>query len=68
MKYYERLYIVKSEMEEDRLNKIQREVDTNAKKKGRKKRTTDDRRCVFCLLYTSPSPRDATLPRMPSSA
>ena len=36
MKYYERLYIVKSEMEEDRLNKIQREVDTNAKKKGRK--------------------------------
>ena len=22
----------------------------------------------FCLLYTSPSPRDATLPRMPSSA
>ena len=21
-----------------------------------------------CLLYTSPSPRDATLPRMPSSA
>ena len=25
--------------------------------------------CVFnCLLYTSPSPRDATLSRMPSSA
>ena len=23
---------------------------------------------VFCLLYTSPSPRDATLTRMPSSA
>ena len=23
---------------------------------------------MFCLLYTSPSPRDATLPRMPSSA
>ena len=23
---------------------------------------------VGCLLYTSPSPRDATLPRMPSSA
>ena len=22
----------------------------------------------LCLLYTSPSPRDATLPRMPSSA
>ena len=25
-------------------------------------------RAVFCLLYTSPSPRDATLSRMPSSA
>ena len=36
----------------------------------------EDRRCireaitpwVDCLLYTSPSPRDATLSRMPSSA
>ena len=25
-------------------------------------------RLYFCLLYTSPSPRDATLSRMPSSA
>ena len=25
-------------------------------------------RRTFCLLYTSPSPRDATLSRMPSSA
>ena len=24
--------------------------------------------CTTCLLYTSPSPRDATLSRMPSSA
>ena len=24
--------------------------------------------CWICLLYTSPSPRDATLSRMPSSA
>ena len=24
--------------------------------------------CAVCLLYTSPSPRDATLSRMPSSA
>ena len=24
--------------------------------------------CGHCLLYTSPSPRDATLSRMPSSA
>ena len=28
----------------------------------------DLRRLVACLLYTSPSPRDATLSRMPSSA
>ena len=28
MKYYETLYIVKSEFEDDRLNKIQAEVDT----------------------------------------
>ena len=27
-----------------------------------------NRRCSLCLLYTSPSPRDATLSRMPSSA
>ena len=27
-----------------------------------------ERRGVLCLLYTSPSPRDATLSRMPSSA
>ena len=26
------------------------------------------RKCLDCLLYTSPSPRDATLSRMPSSA
>ena len=25
-------------------------------------------KCQYCLLYTSPSPRDATLSRMPSSA
>ena len=27
-----------------------------------------EERCIACLLYTSPSPRDATLSRMPSSA
>ena len=29
---------------------------------------TVDVQTIFCLLYTSPSPRDATLSRMPSSA
>ena len=28
----------------------------------------DEGQCQDCLLYTSPSPRDATLSRMPSSA
>jgi len=28
----------------------------------------DTARCNFCLLYTSPSPRDRTRSRMPSSA
>ena len=30
--------------------------------------TKDFKRVYTCLLYTSPSPRDATLSRMPSSA
>ena len=30
--------------------------------------TTGERLSIICLLYTSPSPRDATLSRMPSSA
>ena len=29
---------------------------------------TKDDSIIVCLLYTSPSPRDATLSRMPSSA
>ena len=29
---------------------------------------TQEERRYYCLLYTSPSPRDATLSRMPSSA
>ena len=29
---------------------------------------TDETRIVACLLYTSPSPRDSGLSRMPSSA
>ena len=31
-------------------------------------RSTPDRRASSCLLYTSPSPRDTLLSRMPSSA
>ena len=40
----------------------------DASRTRREKRTFSDRRRARCLLYTSPSPRDATLSRMPSSA
>ena len=39
--------------------------NTEAKKKLKEFRVNDT---SVCLLYTSPSPRDATLSRMPSSA
>ena len=35
---------------------------------GEKKAVVEDREGVTCLLYTSPSPRDRTRSRMPSSA
>ena len=38
-------------------------------KGGKAKQKINDRQLPnVCLLYTSPSPRDATLSRMPSSA
>ena len=36
--------------------------------KAQKDNASDLNCCKGCLLYTSPSPRDATLSRMPSSA
>eukprot|EP00830_Metopus_es_P013789 TRINITY_DN3468_c0_g1_i3.p2 TRINITY_DN3468_c0_g1~~TRINITY_DN3468_c0_g1_i3.p2 ORF type:complete len:186 (-),score=63.37 TRINITY_DN3468_c0_g1_i3:11-568(-) len=47
-------------------------VDLTANTIGKKVMKTRDGACIpldkSCLLYTSPSPRDATLSRMPSSA
>ena len=43
----------------DKRNKLSLQVDVEARKHFKDK---------VCLLYTSPSPRDATLSRMPSSA
>ena len=43
-------------------------VGAVAIKKGYTKEMVKSRVLTFCLLYTSPSPRDATLSRMPSSA
>ena len=40
---------------------------TNANYKGRHAKTKQQNE-VSCLLYTSPSPRDGLLSRMPSSA
>ena len=36
--------------------------------KDKKKQIIDQSRTIGCLLYTSPSPRDGLLARMPSSA
>ena len=38
------------------------------KKAGMFLQDLPDRVCMDCLLYTSPSPRDGLLSRMPSSA
>ena len=56
----------------------QRQKDQRSKDKSRRKKKSDDSdetdeersesHDMDCLLYTSPSPRDATLSRMPSSA
>ena len=42
--------------------------DLDLRKPGSSRHTTQRRESDACLLYTSPSPRDATLSRMPSSA
>ena len=52
---------------EERISK-QEEIDTVLFAKIDKLRDKMDGDHDICLLYTSPSPRDATLSRMPSSA
>ena len=42
--------------------------DSGARGRARRRRRPCRPWCSRCLLYTSPSPRDATLSRMPSSA
>ena len=43
-------------------------VIERSNKVGKKILMSGGGRCNFCLLYTSPSPRDGLLSRMPSSA
>ena len=55
-----------SEVEKLRLEEWHQMVDVNLK--GVLNATASALPYMICLLYTSPSPRDATLSRMPSSA
>ena len=51
---------------EEAFVKILKWIGENPDREGLK--STPKRLVKACLLYTSPSPRDATLSRMPSSA
>ena len=44
------------------------ELDNEIQNNPNLKAAWSERQTSYCLLYTSPSPRDATLSRMPSSA
>ena len=72
----QRQYALEREMVRDGVDRYFREVD-QAKVKGREyttrygvniMRTLIEPLTKHCLLYTSPSPRDRTRSRMPSSA
>ena len=43
------------------------QIENSDAGEGRKAKS-EEGKAISCLLYTSPSPRDATLSRMPSSA
>ena len=45
-----------------------RDEDLSYRPTSEAKNTMETIQHIYCLLYTSPSPRDATLSRMPSSA
>ena len=49
-------------------NEQYKKIEEIAKKKGMLNSSQGLEKLLSCLLYTSPSPRDATLSRMPSSA
>ena len=59
---------VKSEKGEEKLEARHVIVATGARARELPFAKSDGKRVWTCLLYTSPSPRDATLSRMPSSA
>ena len=68
------LEVVTPEAEAPKADNDEPEVVAEGKPKGRRKAPSRKKEDIeteavdACLLYTSPSPRDATLSRMPSSA
>ena len=58
-----RVFYLKKEKEISKENLHQKKIFF-----GETIRASDYAQAIICLLYTSPSPRDATLSRMPSSA
>ena len=53
---------------ESQVNELQAAVHHLLEEGRRKQEVIQHLECAFCLLYTSPSPRDGLLSRMPSSA
>ena len=47
---------------------VSQNTTTKSKEQFQAENDTESNRYVSCLLYTSPSPRDRSLSRMPSSA
>ena len=64
MMYCEEIELLKSELKEKNkdLQKLAKAADSMMQL------TNENNRLKDCLLYTSPSPRDGLLSRMPSSA
>ena len=50
------------------IQELQEDIMTGIAVRGMNQPTTEEGHLYICLLYTSPSPRDRTRSRMPSSA
>ena len=53
---------------ESQLNELTTKVATLRREYDKEQKEADAAQANYCLLYTSPSPRDGLLSRMPSSA
>ena len=56
------------EMAEETIREERSGIDEHGRRYKAPPRSYTRAESTYCLLYTSPSPRDATLSRMPSSA